>query len=82
MSRQTRPGRIPPAGPRAPWRSRIVGHADVAPERLRAHPLNFRRHPAAQRRSLTAVLGDVGWVASVIVNRLLAASNELVVVVE
>jgi hypothetical protein len=69
MPSQTRPGRMAPADPRAPWRSRIVGHADVAPESLLVHPLNFRRHPAAQRRSLSAVLGEVGWVSGVIVNR-------------
>jgi DNA modification methylase len=69
MSRQIPPRIGSAVPPRAPWRSRIVEHADVAPELLLGHPLNFRRHPAAQRRSLTAVLGDVGWVASVMVNR-------------
>ena len=40
----------PPAPPT--WRNRIVGEADVAPQQLRANPLNFRRHPAAQKRAL------------------------------
>jgi hypothetical protein len=51
------------------WRSRIVGHADVAPSEIIANPANWRRHPASQRRALRAVLADVGWVSRVIVNR-------------
>jgi DNA modification methylase len=53
----------------SPWERRIVDHAVVAPSTLLAHPQNWRRHPEAQRRAMRAVLDDVGWVQSVIVNR-------------
>ncbi len=52
-----------------PWRNRVVGHAEVAPDTLLAHPENWRRHPAHQRRALRAALSDVGWVQGAIVNR-------------
>jgi DNA modification methylase len=51
-----------------PWRSRIVGHADIPPTEIRAHPENWRRHPDRERRPLTALLGDVGWVTGVVIN--------------
>lgn len=51
------------------WRSRIVGEGEVAPGELAAHPGNWRRHPAHQRAALSGVLGEVGWVQRVIVNR-------------
>ena len=58
-----RPGRAPT------WRSRIVGHGDADPQTLVAHPLNWRAHPRNQRRAMAGVLGEVGWVQDVIVNR-------------
>lgn len=67
ISRSRRP--VNPAPSASPWRSRIVGQADIPPGSLLAHPLNWRRHPESQRRPLRAVLGDVGWVQRVIVNR-------------
>jgi len=51
------------------WRSRIVGHADVAPAELVPNPHNWRSHPAEQQRALAGALGEVGWVAEVLVNR-------------
>lgn len=53
----------------APWRSRIVGHGDLAPAEITPHDLNWRRHPAQQRAALAGVLDEVGWVQDVIVNR-------------
>jgi ParB-like chromosome segregation protein Spo0J len=53
----------------SPWRSRIVGHADVPPAELLAHPLNYRRHNRAQRRAMRAALRRLGWIQTVIVNR-------------
>lgn len=50
------------------WRSRIVGHDDVAPSELTAHPLNFRRHPKAQADAVAGALVEIGWVADVVVN--------------
>ena len=54
---------------REPWRNRIVGHGEQAASQFMANPLNWRIHPKAQREALTGILGDVGWVQSVIVNR-------------
>lgn len=51
------------------WRSRIVGHAEVDPAQLHAHPMNWRTHSADQAKALGAVVRDVGIVQSVIVNR-------------
>src|SRR6266852_7341837 len=53
----------------APWQNRIVGHADVAPASLVPNPRNWRTHPDDQQRALAGALGDVGWVAEVLVNR-------------
>ena len=51
------------------WRNRITGHADVAPASLLPNPANWRRHPTHQQRALAGALGEVGWVAAVMVNR-------------
>ena len=42
----------------APWRSRIVGHADVAPDDLVANPYNWRLHGKAQQAALEGALYD------------------------
>src|SRR5450759_6007503 len=55
--------------PTAPWRSRIVGMEDVAPDQLLAHPLNWREHPGPQRDALRGSLAEVGWVQNVIVSK-------------
>ena len=51
------------------WRNRIVGHGEVDPRTLKANPLNWRRHPEEQKSALTAVLGEIGWVGGVLVNK-------------
>lgn len=51
------------------WRSRIVGHGEEAPDQLLANPANWRVHPKAQQDALAGVLGEIGWVQSVIVNK-------------
>ena len=38
----------------------------VDPEQLTAHPLNFRRHPTAQRKALRASIERLGWVTAVV----------------
>src|SRR3990170_3494486 len=53
----------------APWRSRIVGSGEEAPDQLLANPANWRIHPKAQQEALAGVLGQVGWVQQVLVNR-------------
>ena len=52
-----------------PWRSRIVGEADVSPVDLIPHPENWRRHPATQTKALSGALAEIGWVQRVVVNR-------------
>jgi len=51
------------------WRNRIVGEAEVSPNDLLANPLNYRVHPRNQVDALAGILGEVGWVQRVIVNR-------------
>lgn len=46
-----------------------MGHGEEAPGAIVANPLNYRTHPAFQRRALSAVLDEVGYVQDVIVNR-------------
>ena len=53
----------------AHWQSRIVGHGQEDPARLVPNELNWRRHPAGQRKALTEVMDRVGWVQDIIVNR-------------
>jgi DNA modification methylase len=65
VSEMTPSGR-PPA---APWRSRIVGHGEVAPGELVANERNWRSHPRQQQLALTGALDEVGWVQQVLVNR-------------
>lgn len=52
-----------------PWRSRIVGHGEEAPDQLLANPRNWRIHPRGQQQALAGVLTEVGWVQDVIVNK-------------
>ncbi len=48
-----------------PWRNRIVGHGEEAPDQLLANPKNWR----IQQAVLAGALNEVGWVQNVIVNR-------------
>jgi hypothetical protein len=57
------------AGSESLWRNRIVGHGEEPPEGLIANPANWRTHPAEQQRAVAGALGEVGWVAQVLVNR-------------
>lgn len=59
----------PPSPPSEPWRNRIVGHGEEAPDQLLANPRNWRVHPKAQQDALAGALGEVGWVVGVIVNK-------------
>jgi DNA modification methylase len=53
----------------ASWRNRIVGSGEEAPDQLLANPSNWRVHPKAQQQALAGILGQVGWVQQVLVNR-------------
>jgi DNA modification methylase len=54
---------------RPPWANRIVDHGEESPDQLLANPSNWRLHGATQQGALASVLGEVGLVQSVIVNR-------------
>jgi DNA modification methylase len=60
-----------PRTPKAsvPWRNRIVGQGEEAPDQILANPANWRTHPGAQRDALRGSLSEIGWVQQVIVNR-------------
>lgn len=51
------------------WKNRIVGEAEIDPAELVPNPLNWRTHPDAQRSGIAAVLGDVGWVGRILINK-------------
>lgn len=60
---------MPAETKQAPWANRIVCHGEEKPDKLLANPANWRRHGESQQRALSGVLGEVGLVQSVIVNR-------------
>jgi len=47
-------------------KDRVTELRFVPAAELRAHPENWRRHPAAQQRALTAVLDEVGFAGAVL----------------
>jgi DNA modification methylase len=51
------------------WRNRIVGHGDEDPNKIAAHPKNWRAHPQMQERALVGVLTEIGVVQDVLINR-------------
>lgn len=68
MTTATAPVAAPPVPPAA-WANRIVGAGEEAPGALLANPKNWRVHPEAQQDAMAGVLGQVGWVQQVLVNR-------------
>lgn len=54
---------------REPWRNRIIGSGEEAPDQLLANPANFRIHPKPQQDALSGALNELGWIQQVIVNR-------------
>ncbi len=53
----------------SPWKNRIVGHGEEAPDQLLASPWNWRIHAKAQQDALSGVLDEIGWIQSVIVSK-------------
>jgi hypothetical protein len=51
------------------FQNRIVGHEEVAPDQLLAHPDNFRIHSSAQQELTRKAMAEVGWVDDVTVNK-------------
>lgn len=53
----------------APWGNRVLGTGEVPAGQLLANARNFRIHPRAQQDALGGILGEVGFVQGVLVNR-------------
>ncbi len=53
----------------ATWQNRIVGTGTARADSLLANEKNWRIHPRPQQDALGGVLGEVGWVQQVIVNK-------------
>jgi len=51
------------------WDVRLVGTAEVSPDQLLAHPLNWRLHPVRQEDAVHKGLREVGWVRRILVNQ-------------
>lgn len=51
------------------WKNRIVGQGEEDPRKIVGNPRNWRIHPLAQGRGLEGVLGEIGWIAPVTINR-------------
>lgn len=50
-------------------KNRIVGGGEVDPEKLLAHPKNWRSHSPDQESAVEGLLEEIGWVNSVVVNK-------------
>jgi hypothetical protein len=61
--------KAPDKAARASWRNRIIAFAQVDPATLKANPLNWRMHPESQKRAMSDVFAQVGFVEAIIVNK-------------
>ena len=50
------------------WRNRVVKTGEADPFELLENPANWRMHPDVQRKALSGVLDEIGWVDDVIIN--------------
>lgn len=50
------------------WKNRIIGHWSKPASQFQAHPNNWRKHPARQRKAVKGSLDDLGWIDTVIEN--------------
>lgn len=66
------------ASPPTAIRDRIKGLRRVKAADLRAHPLNFRTHPKAQRAALMGLLAEVGYADALLARELPDGSLELI----
>lgn len=53
----------------APWGNRIIGYGSLPASQFLANESNWRIHPRNQQDAIESVLGEVGFVQSVIVNK-------------
>jgi hypothetical protein len=54
--------------PNTVWRNRIVGYTERPASTFLANPLNWRIHPTTQQQAMDGVLGDLGWIDTVVEN--------------
>lgn len=51
------------------WKNRIVGEGERPAKDFNLNALNWRTHPDLQREAMNAILGEIGWLQRVLVNR-------------
>ena len=51
------------------YENRIIGSGVINPKDIKKNPQNWRKHPASQGKALDEVLGTVGWIQEVIINK-------------
>lgn len=51
------------------YENRIIGSGIINPKDIKKNPQNWRKHPASQGKALDEVLGTVGWIQEVIINK-------------
>lgn len=51
------------------WKNRIVGHAEVHPRTVKEHPDNYKIHSLSQSDALGVMIGKVGFLRSVTINK-------------
>jgi hypothetical protein len=51
------------------WKNRMVGEGERPAKEFILNALNWRTHPDLQREAINAILGEIGWVQRVLVNR-------------
>jgi ParB-like chromosome segregation protein Spo0J len=51
------------------WQNRILNYGTQKASLFKAHPSNYRRHPARQSKALKGSLDTLGWVQTIIVNK-------------
>jgi hypothetical protein len=51
------------------WKNKIVGYDMIDPKKIKMHDKNWRNHPKFQVKVLNSILGNIGWVSGVIINK-------------
>ena len=52
------------------WQNRIIGYGEESPDQLLANPHNHRIHPKRQQQALKGSLDTLGYIQTVIVNKI------------
>jgi len=51
------------------WQNRILSYGTAKASTFKAHPSNWRKHPARQSKALKGSLDTLGWVQTIILNK-------------